>query len=138
MGAWWAVPDNHQVSEELSLSRRASMDGARTLEALADAITDCAALLDQLQVLSRGRQPWQRTLQAHLEDAISMMQVLRMVIVMDRPLAEQEAAAVELCDRLRLAATRLTGTRADPVVRATLKLATEMAERIRLGLPEAA
>jgi phage gp36-like protein len=114
------------------------MDGARTLEALADAITDCAKLLDQLQVLSRGRQPWQRTLQAHLEDATSMMQVLRMAIAMDRPLPEQKAAAVELCDRLQLAATRLMGTRADPVVRATLKLATELAERIRLGLTDAA
>lgn len=114
------------------------MSSAREPEAgltgIAKAITDLDDLVRlTLGGLSRAK-PWQRKLADALADVDRLMQVLRMTISMARNDSEILAAADDLAASCRRAVGVVTGSRADLVTLTSLRLATDLAERIQAEL----
>ncbi len=101
------------------------------LASIVKAITDLDDLVRlTLGGLSRAK-PWQRQLAAALADVDRRAQVLRMTIVMERSDDELLAASDDLITSCRRAASALGGSRADRLTLTSLRLVTELAEKIR-------
>lgn len=106
------------------------------LEALTKLIQDVQQLVTLLlKGLSRAK-PWQRQLAGHLTDVDQQLQVLRLVVAMEKQDAEILEAAEHLARICRLSTAALAGSRADPTTRAAVHLIGDLAARIRSSLDQ--
>jgi hypothetical protein len=106
---------------------------ARALR-VAAAIPDFDELVTKLGIGARGPLPWQRQLVAHLDGLASLVQILRMSVVLERPEAEVCETAMALAEHTRQASLAVAGSRADLHTRVALRLALNLAITISAGL----
>lgn len=107
------------------------MNAQDTASRIAEAIFDVDALLKKLKLGTPRRQTWQRQLHVYLQELEGWVQILRMAIMMDRPLSEQLQASRDLDDRTRVVRLALTGSRAEQTTLATLLLIAGLTLQIR-------
>lgn len=77
-----------------------------------------------------GAKPWQLRLARHLAEADRLMQVLLLLVAMERAQAEIVEAAVDLQLECRRARNSLDGTRADRTTVAAMQLCAHLAASI--------
>lgn len=104
--------------------------GTLPVEETAKAIKDLDHIVRGLLVSLRGSKPWHRQLSLHLMDADRLLQVLRMTVAMDCPLAEVQRAARDLVIPLNAAQTYAASSRADCVTRRAIQLGIALARRV--------
>lgn len=100
------------------------------VEETAKAIQDLDHIVRGLLVSLRGSKPWHRQLSLHLMDADRLLQVLRMTVAMDRPVADVQRAARDLVIPLNAAQTYAASSRADGETRRAIQLGIALARRV--------
>lgn len=100
------------------------------LDAVAKIVLDLDSLIEAL-CAARGTQPWKRMMREQLEPARLKMQVLRMVISLERPPPELEVVAGDVHQALSFAHTQAMRGRADANSKAALQLANTLSSRLK-------
>ena len=87
-------------------------------------------LVQSLLRIQSQSQVWQRTLVGQLKQLDLDIQILRMLVSMERDKAEFEHTANLMHDRLALAVTHIEKSRADNTTKSALRLAKALAAQI--------
>lgn len=101
--------------------------GDEAMQVVAKSIVDITELVSLLQRGLGESTTWERQLAAHLVDVDRLLNLLRLMVAMERHDSEILEAAQSLVPACRLAAAVLGGSRADPTTRAAVKLVVDLA-----------
>ncbi|MEO3711501.1 hypothetical protein [Roseateles flavus] len=123
-------------SAGLHMNAQTHTPEALDLRFVAKAIGDLDALVRAVLTSLPTSKPWQRQLRAQLSEADRLIEVLRLVVAMDRGEQEVAQAGRELLTAMRAAYSYVNAGRADVSTRAALLLGFNLAEKIAASLGE--
>lgn len=119
------------VQMESGQSNDSANAAPTVLVACAKVLTDLDDLVRLLQVGLVYTKPWQRKLVDQLREIDSLLQVLRMTVLMERPGAEVLGAAEALWNACCRANLAVAGSRADQTTKSAVRLIAGLASCVR-------
>lgn len=122
----YAGNQNSRMESKIALS----IPGADRAPEIAKLIIDLDAVVQSMLKTMPISKPWQRQLLTHLADADRCLQVLRMMIAMDRGQEEMLDAVARVHGTLRSANLYVLGGRADIGTKTAVHVAFELGRKL--------